>query len=322
MTPPSTSPCEPLVHPPRFLARWYTWALAAAVLPVPFFVTIPTGLRKHPVIGPLGDQLHIPLLGAVMLVIYWKGPLRGWLWGSAAAAAVVGALIEFFQIFAERAPLLHDWYLDLVGIGIVLGFLLWRGAGSKPGLVLMTLLLFYVPWNLRDLPADIRAREIVVRSFPLLDGFENPHTRILWGETDEANVSFTAIDDGPQGPTSVLLITGATPETWPGSDMAHFPFNWSKYNRLMVRVRHTGPDALEVGFRLHVADFIGRREDLHFTQDYRATSRWQVFTMPLAGRTADHSDYVIDMSDIEKVYIYLTRPPCKTTLQVDEVWLE
>jgi len=61
---------------------------------------------------------------------------------------------------------------------------------------------------------------------------------------------------------------------------------------------------------------------LHFTQDYRATSRWQVFTMPLAGRTADHSDYVIDMSDIEKVYIYLTRPPCKTTLQVDEVWLE
>jgi len=44
--------------------------------------------------------------------------------------------------------------------------------------------------------------------------------------------------------------------------------------------------------------------------------------MPLAGRTADHSDYVIDMSDIEKVYIYLTRPPCKTTLQVDEVWLE
>lgn len=322
MTPPPIPSCEPLVGPPRFLSRWYTWAMAAAVLLMPFFVTIPTGLRKHPVIGPLGDQIHIPLLGATMLVIYWKGPLRGRLWGSAIAAAVVGALIEFFQAFAGRAPLLHDWYMDLVGIGIVAGFVLWRGRGAKSGFILMAALLLFIPWNLRGLPADVRAREIVIRSFPVLDGFENPHTRVLWGETNEADVTFTSIPDGPHGPTSVLQITGEPPKTWPGSDMFHFPFDWSGYSRLMVRARHTGPDTLDVGFRLHVNDFIGRREGFHFTQDYRATSKWQVFPMPLAERPADHSDHVLDLSDVEQVFISMPRPLSKTTLQVDEVWLE
>ncbi len=315
-------PLQPLVAPPRFLSRWYVWALTVAALLVPFFVTIPVKLRKHPVIGPLGDQLHIPLLGAVMLVLYWKGPLRGRLWGSAVAAAVCGALIEVIQTFVGRAPLLHDWYMDLVGIGIVLGFVLWRGLRSVPGLVLMIVLLLFIPWNLREIPAVIRAREIVAAGFPVLDGFENPHTRILWDHTDENRVVFARVDDGPAGATGVLEITGAPPQGWPGARMFHFPYDWSRYSRLMVRLRHTGPDTASVRFTVHVDDFAGRQEDAHFTQSFRATAQWQVFAMPLAGRTADRCDHVIDLNDIETVYIYLTRPPRETTLQVDEVWVE
>jgi len=68
---------QPAVSPPPLLLRPFTWAAAAAFLLVPFFVTIPVALRKHPLIGSLGDLLHIPLLAGLTLLFYWMGPLQG-----------------------------------------------------------------------------------------------------------------------------------------------------------------------------------------------------------------------------------------------------
>lgn len=320
--PHSSSHREPLIPPPRFLTRWYAWALAAIALLVPFFVTIPVGLRRHPVIGPLGDQLHIPLLGAIMLVLYWKGPLRGRLWGATATAAIIGGLIEFIQIYVGRAALLHDWYMDLVGIGIVTGFVLWRGRGSRPGLVLMAALLLFIPWNLRDVPGIVRGRRVVTAQFPLLDRFEDPRTRPLWEATDGAGMAFTRVEDGPDGPTGVLEITGEPTRTWPGAKMGQFPWDWSAYSRLVVRLRHTGPDTSRVTFRLQVDDFAGRMEDAHFSQSFQAGSHWGVFSLPLAGRRADKGDHVIDLREVASLYIHLTRPARPETLQVEGVWVE
>ncbi len=316
---------EPLVQPPRFLSHGYVWVLTLAVLLVPFFVTIPLKLRKHPVIGPLGDQLHIPLLGAFMLLVYWKGPLRGRLWRSAVAAAVCGALIEVVQSQVGRAALVNDWFLDLVGIGIVVGFVLWRGLGQRRGLALMMALLLTVPWNMRRVPAVIHAQEIAKARFPLLDDFENSDTNILWDDTDAGEFGFGCVEGAPgdtTGTNSVLTITGSPPRTWPGARMVHFPYDWRAYSRVLVRARCVGLDSLQVPFALRVDDSAGRDEDARFVQPFLATTQWRVFAMTLTDRMADNCDHVIELKDMETVYIYLVRPTREMILEVDRVWVE
>ena len=71
---------EPVVKPPAILDRWQTWVVFLVLLLIPFFVPIPRSLRYNPIVGHFGDQLHIPLLGGIYLMLYWKGPLRGRLW--------------------------------------------------------------------------------------------------------------------------------------------------------------------------------------------------------------------------------------------------
>ncbi|MBM4131159.1 hypothetical protein FJ250_09035, partial [bacterium] len=109
----------PALPMPRLLRRRWLWFLVMALATLPFFVTVPLALRRHPAIAPLGDQFHVVLMAAVTILMYWRGPLRGRLWYATLAAVTGGALIEFVQPLFGRSALVKDFLLDLVGIGIV-----------------------------------------------------------------------------------------------------------------------------------------------------------------------------------------------------------
>lgn len=312
---------QPAVAPPRLLRHPLTWAIAVAVLLVPFFVTIPTPLRKHVLIGPLGDQLHIPLLGSLTLLLYWVGPLRGRLWWSAAAAAVVGAAIEPLQLLVGRAGLWQDIVLDLVGIGLAAGFVLWRGHGRKLGLALMIVLAAEIPYDLRELPDQTRARNQCAALFPVIDDFEGTHSARLWEGVGMGTVAFPRIGDGPHGPGAVMSIAGQPPLTWPGARMAHFPYDWSGWTSLEITARHTGPADLQVPFGVQVKDFAGRRRDAHATVRLQATSTWQTHSVPLTGLTSDAGDHVLDLRDVEFLMVFLPNPADSAVIQVDEIRL-
>ena len=68
--------------------------MVALVLVVPFLVPIPRFLRYDLVISALGDRMHVVLLAAMTLALYWLGPLAGRLAAAALAAAVDLAIAE------------------------------------------------------------------------------------------------------------------------------------------------------------------------------------------------------------------------------------
>ena len=68
---------EPAIPAPGLLRRWQVWAVLMILFLFPFFIHIPRSLNHHPVISPIGDQVHIFLFGGITLLLYWFGPLQG-----------------------------------------------------------------------------------------------------------------------------------------------------------------------------------------------------------------------------------------------------
>ncbi|MBU2501165.1 VanZ family protein [bacterium] len=313
---------EPAIPPPRFITRWQTWVLLGVLLLLPFFITIPVELRKHPVVGPLGDQFHVLLLGAITLVLYWAGPLRGRIWWSALAASLMGVVIEFAQLLVGRSAYWGDVVLDMVGTGIVVGFVSWRGLGRRWGLPLMVLCAIYVPWVLRDLPADTRARRFHRDLFPVIEDFENPHLGRMWAGVGDGAVGFPPIPDGPDGPTFVLRITGAPPSTWPGARMSYFPHDWRGYDRLVLRARHRGPDDWIARFTIKVDDERGKSDDGAVLAYHHATAEWREYELPIEGQVGRNTDLFLDLRDVSTLSVFLNSPGDTVVLEIDDVRLE
>lgn len=154
-------------------------------------------------------------MAAVTILLYWRGPLRGRLWFVTLAAVTTGAMIEFVQPFFGRSALLKDFLLDLVGIGIVTGLVLWKGHRRRSGLALMTVLLLSVPAQLYYLPGVIAASYESRRSFLLIADFESGREHWIWTSNFKTRLLFTRVPDGPDGPTGVLRVTAGPPTTGP-----------------------------------------------------------------------------------------------------------
>ena len=311
---------RPAFPPPRILSSRLVWVLLAVLILVPFFVPVSIGLRRHPVIGLLGDQLHIPLLAAVTLLLYWKGPLTGRLLLAAAGAAVTGALIEVVQKFVGRAALFNDFLLDLVGIGMVMGLVLWRGHGRKLGLAAIIVLLSTIPYGLRHLPREVGARRHYIALSPVIDDFEGTHMERVWTHTGTGAVGFPPVPDGPHGPSFVLNITGAPPPGNQGARMRRFPHDWRAFRWLELDARCVRPDT-GAAFGVWLEDYYGLRRDAFVTERFRADSTWRTFRFPLRNRRADRADYVLDLGDMESLVIFILGPRDSTTIQIDDIRL-
>ena len=245
----------PAVLPPSWLLDRRVWLVGMAILLIPFLVPIPVVLRRHPVIGSLGDQLHTVLFCCATFMLYWKGPLTGRLLRTSIAAVVIGIAIEFLQILVGRTPLLHDVLLDMVGVGLAVSFVQWRGYGRRLGLVTLIALLVSIPVQLHKLPLIVAGQYAVQDKFPTLSDFEGKAELALWSGRYGGEIAPVR---EPDGNTFLRLTTGPS-DRWPSLRMGLFPHDWTGYTRLVLRVRHrtAGVDSLK--FTVRLDDFASRR---------------------------------------------------------------
>ena len=177
--------------------------------------------------------------------------------GAAAGAAIVGGLIELIQTQVGRHALWHDFFQDLIGIGIVVGFLLWRGKGSRPGLALLLVLVLLVPFQMRELPRKMSAVKLCRDHFPLLSDFDHPLDKYLWGDGENCDLTFMASDDEHRG---VLRLETTPSQTWPSARMGRFPRDWSGFDRFLIDIRLADAELDTVSGGILISDFKGMKE--------------------------------------------------------------
>lgn len=308
-----------LVSPPGFLAHWRVRILLACFLMVPFFVPIPQVLKFHPVISVFGDRLHVVLLGGTALFLYWYGPLRGRLLRALIGAAVIGGLIELLQTQVGRHALWHDFYQDLIGIGIVAGFLLWRGRGSRAGLALMVILLLVVPYQMRELPGTLAGIRFCREHFPVLADFEDSVVMNIWSDDDGGRLQLGASDEAHG---QVLKMDTGPSRQWPGAVMRRFPSDWSKFDHLRVDVRlvETPGDTLRGG--LILSDRDGYENKDWWTWKFPFTGHWQTIEIPLQELLMESGTRDLDLTDVFSMKIYLSQPATRATVEIDNLRLE
>lgn len=326
MTPepiPTSSVRIPAVPAPRWLSNWRVWVGGLLLLLIPFFVPIPSELRRHPVIGTLGDQLHTVLLCALTFLLYWRGPLVGRLGLSVLVTAIIGGSIEFLQILVGRAALFHDFVLDLVGIGLAAGFILWRGHQSRLGLTLMVLLLVYIPFQLRELPYLIEARMTCEKQFPLLTDFESPHDLQLWDDSYLSEISIQTRETPESEGSSNLFLQISIPasEKWPGAVMRHFPADWSQHSELALDIRLNSDTLSEIRGHVRLDDFAGRRDNVWTHDHFKITEQWQTVRIPLKEHLVAQKSRVLDLTDMVSLTIFVSTPDQPLALDVDNVRL-
>ena len=312
----------PKLPAPALLNHWPVVVGLSLLLLIPFFLPIPAVLRRHPLIGHLGDQVHVPFLMILTLLMYWRGPLTGRLKYAAVAAMVLGGSIELVQILVGRAALLADFALDLAGIGLAVGLVIWLGYGRKSGVGLILGIVLILSAQLYFLPGLILGSYRAKESFPLLADFEGIHDQWLWSNTYDALIEFVEIPDTPDGPGTVLRLESGPPSRWPGAQMKHFPHNWSAYRYLKFEARHLTPGREKVPLSIRLDDFQSRLDQTYISKYFRATTQWTTFTMPIAEQKVRNGDRIFNLDDMSYLVIFLSDKEDSTVVQVDNLRLE
>lgn len=313
---------QPALRAPEFLNRWQVWAGMMALFLIPFFVRIPRSLNHHPIISPVGDQVHIILFGGINLLLYWFGPLKGRIWWAALVSAIMGGAVEFLQLLVGRQALFKDFLLDLVGIALVVCFIYWRGHGRQAGKWVFWLLLLAIPLQLYYLPWQIDATYRARDMFPVLADFETYGDRYLWTANQKGKMTFARIDDSPSGPGHVFRVTGGPESDWPGGYMRRFPEDWSQFTTLKMEVRlvEAPVDTFKFGVRLD--DYEGIKEVAYITSRFFATRQWQTITMRITDRLLSSRERNLNLEEMDRMIIHFSRPQVPVAIEVDDIRLE
>ncbi|MCP4572874.1 MAG: hypothetical protein GY838_11025 [bacterium] len=311
-------PREPAWPEPRIFRDWRLRALGMAILLVPFFVPIPVELRRHVLIATLGDRLHMVLLAGAALALYWRGPLRGRLLPAALAAAFLGGAIEILQELVGRTALFHDFVLDVMGIAMVVGWVVWRGHGRPAGILLVVGMLVVTGYQLRKLPSVMVAADRAAARFPVLEDCRSTVGAALWGTTDDIELIYVA-----DGPDPCVRLTGGPPDRWPETTMRRFPHDWRGYEALELRVRHRSADRDSVPFGIRLDDFKSVRDGDWdwFAGNFVATSEWRTFVLPVAGQETRWQGRPLDLADMDKLTVFLDQPDTTMTLEFTDIRL-
>lgn len=307
----------PALPAPAILSRWPVMLGMLIFLLVPFFLPIPISLRRHPLIGNLGDQVHVPFLMILTLLMYWRGPLTGRLKWAVLAGMILGGLIEFVQTLVGRTALLEDFALDLAGIGLAAGLVIWKGHKMRAGLGLMVALVMILSAQLYFLPGLILGSYHTQQVFPLISDFEGAHEKWLWSDNYNAKFDFVKTEN-----STVLRLESGPPSRWPGVQMRHFPNDWTGYTTLKLDVRHITPGREKVPFSVRLDDYQSRRDQTWVSNGFKATTEWTTYSVPFKDRQVRHGDRMLDIHDLSFVLIFLSDKNDSTIIEIDNIRLE
>jgi VanZ family protein len=298
-----------------------TWLVIGGLLLllVPLLVPLPPQARHDPTLNVLGDRVHVVIFAGLTLLLHLIGPLRGRPLACAFAAAAIGGTTEFLQQFVHRSPLLADFALDLLGIGLALTWIQWRRRRGRAALAAAAFLLAVLAYTMRDAPTMFRAMVDAQRSFPVLANFESRDQLALWRERSDEGRSL--VDVGPSH-GCVLRVATSGMEHWPGVNAGRLPANWSGYGELVLeaRLQTPAPESLRLGIRLD--DFLSREDEQWSSLGYIITHEWQTLRFPLVGLMTDQGQRRLDVGDVFSLVVFLVRPAAPAAFEIDNVRLE
>ena len=298
-----------------------TWIVIGALflLLVPLLVPLPPQARHNPTLNLLGDRVHVLIFAGLTLLLHLVGPLRGRPLACAVAAAAIGGTTEYLQQFVHRSPLLADFALDLLGIGLALTWIQWRRGRGRAALAAGAFLLSVLAYTMRDAPTLFRAMVESRREFPALADFETRTQLALWRERSDGGSALIAV--GPPHGTVLRVVTSGR-ELWPGANAGRFPADWSGYRELVfeARLQAPSPESLRLGIRLD--DFLGREDKQWSSRSYQATHEWQTFHFSLDGLMTDQKLRYFDLTDVFSMTVFLGRPGVPAAFEIDNLRLE
>ena len=309
--------------PPLDIAtrRRRTWLVISGlfVLLVPLLVPLPPQVRHDPTLNLLGDRVHVLIFAGLTWLLHVIGPLRGRPLGSAVAAAAIGVVSEVLQQFVGRSPLVSDFALDLLGIGLALTWIQWRRGRGRAMLAAAAFLLVVLAYTMREAPTMFRAMVESRRNFPVLADFASRDQLALWRKRSDEDCRLVSVG-APRG--EVLHVSTAGRNAWPGVNARRLPADWSGYSELVLeaRLQSPAPDSLRLGVRLD--DYESREDKQWASKGYWITHAWRTLRMPLADLQTDQGDRPFGVRDILSLTVFLARPGRPAAFEIDNVRLE
>ncbi len=209
-----------------------------------------------------------------------------------------------------------------MGIGLVVGFIYWRGHGRQAGKWIFLVVMFAIPLQLYYLPWQISAAFRARDMFPVLADFETYGDRYLWTPNQSGKMTFGHIEDSPTGPGHVFRVAGGPETDWPGGYMRRFPEDWSNYTALKMDVRlvEAPGDTFKFGVRLD--DYEGIKEVAYYSKGFVATRQWQTITVPITDRILSNRQRNLNLEEMDRLIIHFSRPQDPVAIEVDNIRLE
>jgi VanZ family protein len=298
-----------------------TWTVIGGLLLllVPLLVPLPPQTRQNPTLIMLGDRAHVLIFAGLVWLLHLVGPLRGRPLACAVAAAAVGATTEYLQQFVHRSPLLADFALDLLGIGLALTWIQWRRRRGRAALAAGAFLLAVLAYTMRDAPTIFRAMVESRRNFPMLADFETRTQFALWRERSDGSSALVTVD--PPHDTVLRVVTSGR-DFWPGVNAFRFPADWSGYTELVVeaRLQSPSPDSLRLGIRLD--DYPSRQDRQWSSHSYMITHGWRTLRFSLVEMMTDQGLRPFDLTDVFSITVFLARPGVPAAFEIDNLRLE
>ncbi|MFH1843460.1 MAG: hypothetical protein ABIF77_09660 [bacterium] len=297
---------------------WWLWGLLFLLLLVPFVLPIPLLLERNYVLRSLGNQLHVVLFLAIVLLLHRRGPLAGRLVAVAVVTLGLGGLVELVQELCGRHARLRDFGLDALGVALAGCWIQWRAVRSRRTIWLGICCLLLVVFQLHHLPFWLVARQQAAARFPLLFDGETRFESRLWGESYDSRVERSG--DGSGG--HVLRLAGEPPSVYPGIDCRGFPADWSPYRRLSWRARAVTDGADSVRYIVRLDDYRGHLEGVWLARRYLAGSEWRQFSLDLHSQRTNTGTRGLYLDDVYALLFCLPAPLAPTAIELDDIRLE